>query len=312
MSRIHEALKQATKGQAPLPIAQIPGPPVASAPIAPATEADRTTAADWLNLSLLPSQEAPVAPNAVSFGDGVGDLWKNCTKRSWKFDPGYSVFSGKMPSPECSEQFRKLRSKLYQIQANQPLRTILVTSTVPAEGKTFVALNLALAITRQHGRRVLLVDGDLRAPKLASCLGVPSTPGLTEFLCGAADESSIVQTDTEGALFFIPGGNMVVNPTEMLGTERMQWLFNRMAPLFDWVIVDAPPVLPVSDAGILSAYCDGVMVVVKAGSTAYDSVGAAIEELRDKKLLGIVLNRVDARDSYDAYPYYVEQGIEPA
>ena len=113
-----------------------------------------------------------------------------------------------------------------------------------------------------------------------------ATPGLTEFLCGAADEASIVQTDTEGALFFIPGGNMVVNPTEMLATERFQWLISRMAPLFDWVIVDAPPVLPVSDAGILAGYCDGVIVVVRAGSTAYDSVGARSAGASREEIVG--------------------------
>jgi capsular exopolysaccharide synthesis family protein len=307
MSRIHEALKQATKGQAPAPLAEIVAPSGASA------SADNgAPAAEWLNLNLLPTQERPAPPATVSFSTGLDQLWKGCTKRIWKFDPAYSVFSGKTPSAECSEQFRKLRSKLYQIQANENLHTLLVTSTVPAEGKTFVALNLALAVTRQHGRRVLLIDGDLRAPKLASCLGVPATPGLTEFLCGAADETSIVQTDSEGALFFIPGGNMVVNPTEMLATERFQWLLSRMAPLFDWVIVDAPPVLPVSDAGILAGHCDGVIVVVRAGSTAYDAVGTALQELRSKKLLGVVLNRVETRESYDAYPYYAEQGTELA
>lgn len=308
MSRIHEALKQATKGKEPAPLADIATP----SPFVASRDDGRASAADWLNLNLARTSEAPSASPSISFTNGLSDLWNGCAKRSWKFDPSYSVFAGKAPSAECSEQFRKLRSKLYQIQGNESLRTLLVTSTVPAEGKTFVALNLALAITRQHGRRVLLIDGDLRAPKLASCLGVPATPGLTEFLCGAADEASIVQTDTEGALFFIPGGNMVVNPTEMLATERFQWLISRMAPLFDWVIVDAPPVLPVSDAGILAGHCDGVIVVVRAGSTAYDSVGAALQELRGKKLLGVVLNRVETRERYDAYPYYAEAATEPA
>ncbi|HTZ74143.1 MAG TPA: CpsD/CapB family tyrosine-protein kinase [Candidatus Aquilonibacter sp.] len=307
MSRIHEALKQATKGQPPAPLAGLAAPPVAT------SDSERSAAgADWLSLNLTPALEPPPALPAAPFGNGLTDLWKGCTKRTWKFDPAYSVFAGKAPSAECSEQFRKLRSKLYQIQGTEPLHTLLVTSTVPAEGKTFVALNLALAITRQHGRRVLLIDGDLRAPKLASCLGVPAAPGLTEFLCGAVDEASIVQTDTEGALFFIPGGNMVANPTEMLGTERLQWLIGRMAPLFDWVIIDAPPVLPVSDAGILATYCDGVLVVIRAGSTAYDAVGTALQELRGKKLLGVVLNRVETRERYDAYPYYAESRTELA
>jgi protein-tyrosine kinase len=307
MSRIHEALKQAKKGQEPAPLAEIATPPVL-----PGNAESRGTAADWLNLSLMPTPEAPAAGSAAAFSNGLNDLWNGCAKRAWKFDPAYSVFAGKTPSAECSEQFRKLRSKLYQIRSNQSLHTLLVTSTVPAEGKTFVALNLALAITRQHGRRVLLIDGDLRAPKLASCLGVPATPGLTEFLCGAADETSIVQTDTEGALFFIPGGNMVVNPTEMLATERLQWLLSRMAPLFDWVIIDAPPVLPVSDAGILAGHCDGVLVVIRAGSTAYDAIGTALQELRGKKLLGVVLNRVETREKYDAYPYYADRGADLA
>jgi capsular exopolysaccharide synthesis family protein len=306
MSRIHEALKQATKGKEPAPLAELATPP-GNGPVGSAN-----ASADWLRVNFTPPSQAAGGSPVVSFTSGLDDLWKNCTKSKWKFDAVYSVFAGKAPSAECSEQFRKLRSKLYQIQENESIRTLLVTSTVPAEGKTFVALNLALAITRQHGRRVLLIDGDLRAPRLASCLGVRSTPGLTEFLCGAADETSIIQTDTEGALFFIPGGNMVVNPTEMLATERLQWLVSRLAPLFDWVIIDAPPVLPVSDAGILAQHCDGVIVVVQAGSTAYDAVGAAIQELQNKKLLGVVLNRAETKQRYDAYPYYAETRTELA
>jgi protein-tyrosine kinase len=308
MSRIHEALKQATKGQtAALPLVDVTPPSNPSV-----IDAGRGSASDWLNLNLLPSQAAPSATGPISFSDGLNGLLRTCKRTTWKFDPAYTVFSGKSPSVECSEQFRKMRSKLYQVQANTGLHTLLITSTVPAEGKTFVAMNLALAITRQQGRKVLLVDGDLRAPKLASALGVSATPGLTEFLCGAADETSIVKTDSEGSLFFIPGGNMVVNPTEMLATERLQWLFSRMAPLFDWVIVDAPPVLPVSDAGILAGHCDGVLVVVRAASTAHDLVGKALEELQEKNLLGVVLNRVETREKYDAYPYYAEKGAELA
>ena len=307
MSRIHEALKQASKGKEPAPLAETTTPPAAVTPAI-----GGAGGSEWLDLNLMPaSNQRPVTPS-LSFSNGLDELLRNCAKRTWKFDPAYSVFTGKAPSAECSEQFRKLRSKLCQIQASEPLRSLLVTSTLPAEGKTFVALNLALAITRQHGRRVLLIDGDLRAPKLASCLGVPASPGLTEFLCGAADETSIIQTDTEGALFFIPGGHMIVNPTEMLATERLQWLLSRTAPLFDWVIVDTPPVLPVSDAGILAAHCDGVVLVVRAGTTAYDTAGAALEELRGKKLLGVVLNRVETRDRYEAYPYYAEKSTELA
>jgi receptor protein-tyrosine kinase len=185
-----------------------------------------------------------------------------------------------------------------------------VTSSVPAEGKTFVALNLALAIMRQHNRYVLLVDGDLRRPKLATCLGVPGAPGLTEFLRGVADESSVIQTDTEGELFFISAGSSVSNPTELLSSERLESLFRRMATIFDWVIIDAPPVLPVSDASVLAGRCDGVVVVVRAGSTGYDAVGTALQELRGKRILGVVLNRAEEEATYGAYSYYGGNGMD--
>jgi capsular exopolysaccharide synthesis family protein len=301
MSRIHEALKQAKHGQDPAPLAEL----VATIPSTAASQLG--SGFDRTNLSGLPvSGQAPDVPNSSCAG--LDDLRNRCVRRVWKLDPAYCVFSGTRPRAELAEQFRKLRSKLYEMRKSQSLQTLVITSTVPAEGKTFVALNLALAITRQNGRRVLLIDGDLRMPKLASCLGVPSFPGLTEFVRGAADESSILQSDSESGLFFIAAGEIAANPTEMLASERLQWLLARMTPLFDWIIVDAPPVLPVSDAGALAGHCDGVLVVVRAGSTGYDSVGAALKELRGKKVLGVVLNLADRRESFcDANSYYAGQ-----
>ena len=310
MSRIHEALKQASQGKEPPPLADLVTP-ISSAEAA-ATRSSAAPAGDWLNLGLGP-EAVRAGTAAVSFSSGLEDLWKQCVKREWKLDPAYSVFSGKNPSRECAEQFRKLRARLYETRGTDSMHTVLVTSAVPGEGKTFVALNLALAMARQHGRRVLLIDGDLRAPKLASCLGVPAAPGLAEFVCGAADETAIVQTDSEGSLFAITGGNMLVNPTEMLGSERFQWLLTRMAPLFDWVIVDAPPVLPVSDSTILARHCDGVLLVVRAGATGFDAVGSALQEIRGKKLLGVVLNRADKQEIFDRYSYYAEDAApQPA
>lgn len=310
MSRIHEALKRARQGQEPAPLVDLGGAPVSSG-----RNEVRSEAASWLNANLSPVSAptpVPTPQSPISFGAGLTDLWDRCTKRTWKFDPAYSAFSGSNPSVEIAEQFRKLRSRLYEIRGSEPLQKLLVTSTIPGEGKTFVALNLALAIARQQGRRVLLVDADLRAPKLASTLGAQNGPGLSEFLCGAADETAIIQTDPEGSLFLIPAGNMLSNPTELLGSERLQWLFNRMSPHFDWVIVDAPPVLPVSDSGVLAGYCEGVMVVVRAGSTSYDAVGSALNELRTKKLLGVVLNRAEQSEIYEAYSYYAKEEALPA
>src|SRR5260370_2685493 len=302
MSRIHEALKQAAHGQEP---ALFPEELKANPSVV--KKATRDNELEQLSLSM-PTREKAIT--SVSDFSGLNELWQRCRKPGWKFDSTYNVvFNGK-PFAPCAEQFGKLRAGLYQIRGNEPLNTLLVTSSVPAEGKTFVALNLAMAIMRQHNRYVLLVDGDLRRPQLATCLGVPGAPGLTEFLRGVADESSVIQTDTEGELFFISAGRSVSNPTELLSSERLESLFRRMAKIFDWVIIDAPPVLPVSDASVLAGRCDGVVVVVRAGSTGYDAVGTALQELRGKRILGVVLNRAEEEATYGAYSYYGGNGMD--
>lgn len=302
MSRIHEALKQAAQGREPALFAGEAKPNHSVV-----GEAGDGNGVEWLNRSMPTSKERAAA---VSDFPGLNDLWQRCRKPGWKLDPTYSVVSNSKSFVPCAEQFSRLRARLYQLRENEPLHTLLVTSSVPAEGKTFVALNLAMAIMRQHNRYVLLVDGDLRRPQLATCLGVPGAPGLTEFLRGVADESSVIQTDTEGELFFISAGSSVSNPTELLSSERLESLFRRMATIFDWVIIDAPPVLPVSDASVLAGRCDGVVVVVRAGSTGYDAVGTALQELRGKRILGVVLNRAEEEATYGAYSYYGGNGMD--
>jgi hypothetical protein len=188
MGRIHEALRHANHGQEPNPLAELGGVPFISA------EPSLAEAPAWQTADTTMAPEPPsITP--VSFGGGLDALRQHCLKQNWTPHPAYSVFSAKKPSVEHAEQFRKLRSRLYEVRKSQPLKTLLVTSAVQAEGKTFVALNLAIAITRQQGKRVLLVDGDLRMPKLASCLGVQGSPGLTEFANGSADECAIVRSD---------------------------------------------------------------------------------------------------------------------
>jgi capsular exopolysaccharide synthesis family protein len=203
-----------------------------------------------------------------------------------------------------------LRSRLYRVRNTLPIRTLLVTSTLPGEGKTFVALNLAQAIVRQHECRALLIDADLRASRLHVPLGAPSGPGLADYLCGEADEFSIIQADSKDNLFFIPAGRPVSNPAELLASIQLKNLLDRLAPLFDWIIVDAPPVLPVSDASVLAGMCDGVIFVVRAASTAFDLAQAAFQELQEKNLLGVVLNRAAEQDGYGAYSYYAGNGMD--
>jgi|HubBroStandDraft_6_1064221.scaffolds.fasta_scaffold65187_2 protein-tyrosine kinase len=247
----------------------------------------------------------------VSGHERLDELRRRCTRGNWNFDPESMIFCEQSFSP-CAEQFRVLRTRLYRLRQDWPLRSLLVTSTTPNEGKTFVTLNLAQAIASQHKRYVLIIDADLRCSRLHVPMGAPSSPGLADFLRGDADEFSIIQTDAHSNLFFIPAGEPASNPAELLSSMRMRELLDRLGPMFDWVILDAPPVLPVSDAGVLAGVCDGVLFVVRAGATAFDLAQLACQEFRAKNLVGIVLNQVEERvaAAYGAYSYYGGNGTD--
>jgi len=307
MSRIHEALKKAEQeratGQTATADAAV-SPPETSATVL-------TAAAAWPN----PSAEVAAEPDAATMapayqGDYLrfDELRARCAHPTWHFDPNVNVFFNPNLSVHGAEQFRTLRSRLYEIRKNQPLRTLLVTSAIPGEGKTFVTANLAQAIIRQPDRRALIIDADLRCARLHLPLGAPTTPGLTDYLRGEADEMAVIQHGQEGNLCFIAGGNEVTDPSELLSNGRLKKLLDRVAPVFDWVILDSPPCVPVADASILAGLCDGILLVVRAGSTPAEMAERARQELKDKNVIGVVLNAVDEAGMhgsayYQAYGY---------
>lgn len=296
MSRIHEALKKAAeernRQRADNTIA---GPVDLSAEgLAGAFLPDNRTHSEGLPV-------APAEDNAafLRFQEYV----KKCARPAWKMEVNGSVFCAESLLPFSAERFRTLRSRLYQIAATQPIRRLLVTSSVAAEGKTFIAANLGQSFVRQPKRSVLLIDADLRAARLHFLFGAPTTPGLTEYLRGEVDESQIIQVGPEGNLCLIPVGSQVSNPSELLHSERMRQLLDNMSHIFDWVILDSPPALAVHDASILADMCDGVLFVVRAGATDSTLAEKAVSEFREKNLLGVVLNRVEKRDTYGGYYY---------
>lgn len=199
------------------------------------------------------------------------------------------------------EEFRTLRSRLFQIREKRPLKTVLVCSALPGEGKSFVAANLAQAIARQHGRRVLLIDTDLRRASLHVALGTRDTPGMTDFLRGTADEHAVLQRGPMEGLFFIARGTEAANPAELIANGRCKSLLQRLAPHFDWIILDSPPAVPVSDASLLAEYCDGVLLVVRAGSTPIEQAQRAAKEFSEKAILGVVLNDAVSESGYNKY-----------
>ena len=298
MSRIHEALKKAEEQKPPV------WRPTDPTPLNYVGESEVAAASGVLHSPR--RGEMPVTGRCLR----LEELRQRCIKPGWKLNPDYDVFSTQQSSALCAEQFRTLRSRLYRLREKSPIRTLLVTSTMPGEGKTFVALNLALAIARQHERRALLIDADLRASRLHVRLGAPSAPGLSDYLSGRADEFSILQADPKIELFLVPAGRSVPNPSELLANGTLKRFLDGMSPIFDWVIIDAPPVLAVADPSIIAEFCDGVLVVVRAGETAHDLVKTTLQEFRGNNLLGVVLNGANEGTNYGGYSYYAGFGMD--
>jgi protein-tyrosine kinase len=303
MSRIHEALKKAEQERASA-LATDAAPP----PLDPATDLSRhgNGATNAETDILMPSTMNATARRP---GDYLrfDDLRAQCAHPRWHLDPSSNVVFNASLSPLGAEQFRTLRSRLYQLRGAHPLRSILVTSALSGEGKTFVTSNLAQAIVRQPDRRALIIDADLRCSRLHVPFGAPSGPGLTEYLRGEADEMAVIQHGQEGNLCLIAGGGGVTNPSELLSNGRLKILLGHVVPVFDWVILDSPPCLPVADASVLADLCDGVLLVVRAASTPAETAQRAVQELQGRNLVGVVLNAAEEAGGYGSY-YYQEYG----
>ena len=302
MSRIHEALKKAEQERA--------GAQAATTDVAAVPQEPEALSTAWTTNppELVARANSPVATAVTSDYLRFDDLRAHCAHPTWHLDPNVNVFFNPSLSAHGAEQFRTLRSRLYQLRGNQSLKTLLVTSAVPGEGKTFVTSNLAQAIVRQPDRRALIIDADLRCARLHLPLGAPTSPGLTDYLRGEADEMAVIQHGQEGNLCFIGGGNEVTDPSELLSNGRMRKLLDLVAPVFDWVILDSPPCVPVADASILADMCDGVLLIVRAGSTPSAIAERARQELQGKNVVGVVLNAVDeagmsGSNYYSVYGY---------
>jgi protein-tyrosine kinase len=295
MSRIHEALKRAEQ-QRTVPL-EVP-PPIA--PEVQTYVAEPSTTPPPEILDPLAHSEIDIKTRASEFLR-FDDIWTHCANPGWRLNLERNVFIDPSAPPAVREQFRTLRSRLYQIRDKQPLRSVLVTSSLSGEGKTFVANNLAHALARQQNCRVLLIDADLRRPDLHQGFGAPNSPGLSEYLKGEAQEMAVVQRGLPEYLCFIAGGSKAQNPAELIANGRLKSLLQTIGPVFDWVILDSPPTLPVSDALMLAELCDGVLTVIRAAQTGFDSAQKSCQQLREKNLLGVALNCADEGAAYGSY-----------
>jgi len=244
------------------------------------------------------------APGMNISGMNYEALLSRCPQTEWSPDPRTMLFFQDDERRVGAEEFRTLRSRLYQIREKMSLKRVLVTSALPKEGKSFVAANLAQVMVRQQGRRALLIDGDLRNPGMHRHLGVKQTPGLAEYLMGECDEFSALQRGPMPNLFFMAAGRTVPSAPELLANGRLKLLLQRIEPMFDWVIMDTSPVIPVSDATLVASVCDGILMVVRSAVTPADLARRAREEFPDKLLIGVVLNGTSTGEVPRSKYYY--------
>ena len=295
MSRIHEALKKAEQERAMSPSAARGD--AAPAVLEPLAEPDGLImAASALSSAVV---EGALTPQA---------LLTRSRQTQWEPDPKTMLFFTGEENASGMEEFRTLRSRLYQAREKQPLGKLLVTSALPKEGKSFTSANLAQVIVRQHGRRALLIDADLRNPQLHTLLGAEPGPGLFEYLQSENDELSIIQRGPMENLFLIPAGHKAGNSAELIANGRLKVLLSRLEPMFDWIILDSPPAALVSDSALLANYCDGVLLVVRSNNTPVDAARRATREFTDHNLVGVVLNGIAPDLSPYSQYYYPAYG----
>src|SRR5262245_7075612 len=212
-------------------------------------------------------------------------------------------------APEC-EQYRTLRAQLFHAAEKRETQVVVITSALAGEGKTSTALNLALAIAQSKENRVLVIDGDLRRPNIASYLGMRPKAGLGEVLKGEIDALDSIICVEEPELYVLPVSHQATDPTELLSSERFAEVVSELRDYFDFILIDSPPVAPFADSRLLSDQSDAVILVIRAENTPYRTVEKAVEILPSGRILGVALNgagRLRETDYYDYYYNYTQR-----
>jgi capsular exopolysaccharide synthesis family protein len=219
------------------------------------------------------------------------------------------LVAAKNAEPLLVEQYRRFAAVLLRAQGERNLKTVIVTSASPGDGKSHVAVNLALTLSESYRRQVLLIDGDLRRPTLHLLFGVPNRRGLSDTLNETVDQKAATAQINE-TLALLPAGRSQLNPLSGLSSDRLKRMLTDAASRFDWVIVDSPPVGVLADAHLVSEVVDAAILVVRAGVTQFPDLEAAAQTLGRERILGIVLNAVDPVEirGEGYYNYYSSVG----
>ena len=255
----------------------------------------------------------PVQPETRSDGGPPGAAFEYPDEHL-RISPECRIIFHSDPSNPAADRFRYLRMRLRELSGTGKLKTILITSALPQDGKSTIALNLATALAERGTRRVLLLDGDLHHASLGRLLGLPPSPGLAECIARTAVPQSCVRRVGPLGWWLLPAGERPEQPTELLQSDLLSVVIGGLSSQFDWVVIDSPPVLSVTDALSLAQHADGALVVARTGRTPRVAVENALALLGRRKLVGIVLN--EAEQIGGAYssrePYYRAASVQSA
>jgi len=216
-------------------------------------------------------------------------------------DEGHLVCLTDRENP-TAEAIRLLGVRLKDMRRFRPLKKILITSSIPREGKSMIAANLACALAHGSGEKVLLVEGDMRRPTLRQVFGLADLPGVSDLLQARVDLQSCIHHLEGAELWFLPEGKVLRNPLEILQSAELTARMHELTAWFDWIVIDSPPVLPLADTSIWMRLVDGVLIVTRQGTTEKHQLKKGLEALDPQKLLGALLNGA-LPSAYSAYYY---------
>jgi capsular exopolysaccharide synthesis family protein len=203
-----------------------------------------------------------------------------------------------------AEQFRFLGVRLRQLQQTRPLKKLLITSTLPEEGKSLVSANLAATLARRRQQKVLLLEGDLRRPVQTQLFGGAKLAGLSEWLqAGLHTVNNVYFLDGPG-FWLMPAGRPPENPLELMQSGKLSELLDRLGAWFDWVVIDSPPILPLADTSVWSRVADGILMVVREGKSEKRQLQRGLDVIEPSRLLGVVINSCSNSAHQDYYSRY--------
>jgi capsular exopolysaccharide synthesis family protein len=253
--------------------------------------------------------------HTVDAGPVTDNLIRAAADPSSRIPGGFRVVSVHPPAgapslsldvaERSSESYRLIRTKIVQ----HPLkpRLICVSSSTPGDGKTVTAMNIAGSLALKRETTAILVDADLRRPRLSGVLGIPGSPGLAEVLAGTCSiQEAVVRVADLPSLYFLPAGRSAINPTELLDSERWRSLVDWMHNTFTFAILDSPPVGMVADYDLIQSLCNAVLLVVRPGHTNRKLLQKTIDQMPSERFLGVVVNAVDDWFLWRTHSHYYD------